>query len=126
MGTIKHLACDFEIDQPGKDSYRHKSAGATATVIASPSKLALVKDVQEPPEVEEIISTYLSECDLVLVEGYKLSSLPKIWVRRRGVEDGHIDADKPLAVVTDGPCPADVRCLPHDAISDLADLLLSA
>ncbi len=124
VGTVKHNTCNFEIDHPGKDSYRHKSAGSVATVIASPTKLALVRDTDKPPKAEEVISAYLSECDIVLVEGYAVSDLPKIWVRRRGIADDHIDAGEPFAVVTDGACPANARCFPHDAISQLTDLLV--
>lgn len=124
VGAVKHDAHEFEIDHPGKDSYRHKAAGAAASLIVSATKLALVADVEGLPPVESIIYSYLAHCDIVLVEGYHLSGLPKVWVRRRGVRDDHIRPDKLLAIVADEPCHSGVPCFSHGATAGIAKLIV--
>jgi len=83
IGVIKHDAHKFDIDHPGKDSYRLTAAGADTMLISSPEKLALVKKHDVSPPVEELLSTYFYDVDLVLTEGFKMSSLPKIEVHRK-------------------------------------------
>lgn len=83
VGVIKHDAHRFNIDHPGKDSYRLTAAGADTMLIASPEKLALVKQHAEPPPIEELIATYFGDVDLILTEGFKKSGLPKIELHRR-------------------------------------------
>lgn len=124
VGTVKHDAHEFVIDHPGKDSYRHKTAGAAASAITSSTKLALVMDTDSLPTVESIISSYLGHCDIVLVEGYHLSGLPKIWVRRHAVRDDHIRPDGLLAIVTDQPRDAPTSCFSHDDVEQLVNLII--
>ena len=83
VGVIKHDAHSFNIDHPGKDSYRLTAAGADTILISSPEKLALVKKNAASPPVEKILATYFSDMDIVLTEGFKRSSLPKIEIHRR-------------------------------------------
>jgi molybdopterin-guanine dinucleotide biosynthesis adapter protein len=82
VGVIKHDAHRFDIDHPGKDSYRLTAAGADTMLISSPEKLALVRKHAESPPIEELIATYFSDVDLILTEGFKKSGLPKIEVHR--------------------------------------------
>lgn len=82
LGVIKHDAHRFDIDHPGKDSYRLTAAGADTMLISSPEKLAMVKKHQASPPIEELIATYFSDVDMVLTEGFKKSGLPKIEVHR--------------------------------------------
>ncbi|MBI5656564.1 MAG: molybdopterin-guanine dinucleotide biosynthesis protein B, partial [Geobacter sp.] len=83
VGAIKHDAHRFDIDHPGKDSHRLTAAGADTMLITSPEKLALIKRHQEQPAIEELLATYCADLDIVLTEGFKRSSLPKIEVHRR-------------------------------------------
>ena len=83
VGVIKHDAHRFDIDRPGKDSYRLTAAGADTMVITSPEKLALVKQHTASPPVEAILAEFFTDVDIVLIEGFKSSSLPKIEVHRR-------------------------------------------
>jgi len=83
VGVIKHDACRFDIDHPGKDSYRLTAAGADTMLITSPDKLALVKKYDESPPIEVLISTYFADVDIVLTEGFKQSSMPKIELHRK-------------------------------------------
>ncbi len=83
VGAIKHDAHNFDIDHPGKDSYRLAAAGADTTLITSPEKLALIKVHPAAPPVEELLATYFSDVDIVVTEGFKKSALPKIEIHRR-------------------------------------------
>lgn len=83
VGVIKHDAHRFDIDHPGKDSYRLTAAGADTMLITSPEKLALVKKHELSPPLEELIAAYFTDVDIVLTEGFKMSSLPKIEVHRQ-------------------------------------------
>jgi molybdopterin-guanine dinucleotide biosynthesis protein MobB len=83
VGAIKHDAHKFDIDHPGKDSHRLTEAGADTMLITSPEKLALIKKHAGAPPLEELVATYFSDLDIVLAEGFKMSSLPKIEVHRK-------------------------------------------
>jgi molybdopterin-guanine dinucleotide biosynthesis protein MobB len=83
VGVIKHDAHRFDIDHPGKDSHRLTSAGTDTMLIASPEKLALIKKHAETPTLEELLATYFTDMDIVLTEGFKKSSMPKIELHRR-------------------------------------------
>ncbi len=85
VGAMKHDAHQFEIDREGKDSWRLTQAGAHTMVIISPAKIAMIKQnagVTEP-SVSDIVNAYYSDVDIVLTEGFKNSSFPKIEVHRR-------------------------------------------
>ncbi|MGA1825279.1 MAG: molybdopterin-guanine dinucleotide biosynthesis protein B [bacterium] len=103
VGTIKHSTHGFEIDKKGKDSYKHKEAGADTVVIASPTKLAFVKEIIKELTIDQIARAYLSDMDIILTEGYKHENKPKIEVFRQ--EAGHkeflcSDSDDLIAIVT--------------------------
>jgi molybdopterin-guanine dinucleotide biosynthesis protein B len=81
VGTIKHHAHeDFEIDQPGKPTWRHTQAGASPVAISSPTKFALVRRVEKELGLDDIIGRFFPEVDIVLTEGYRKESKPKIEV----------------------------------------------
>ena len=83
VGVIKHDAHRFDIDHPGKDSHRLTAAGADTMLISSPEKLALVKQHAESPPIEVLLATYFNDVDIVLTEGFKKSSMPKIEINRQ-------------------------------------------
>lgn len=110
VSTVKHVHHDVDLDQPGKDSHRHRQAGASEVVLASAHRFALMREHRGPePELPAILAR-LAPVDLVLVEGYKRDAHAKIEVFRR--ETGHqmIQPGDPLvrAVATD----ADLGRLP--------------
>lgn len=83
VSVIKHAHHNFDIDRPGKDSFRHREAGAQEVLIASGHRWALMHELRgEPEPTLEDLCARLSPCDLVLIEGYKFSDLPKIEVHR--------------------------------------------
>jgi len=82
IGMVKHDAHSFDIDHPGKDSYRLSAAGAATMLILSPAKLAMVKKHDEQPPIEAVFAEYFRDTDLVLTEGFKRGPFPKIEVNR--------------------------------------------
>jgi molybdopterin-guanine dinucleotide biosynthesis protein MobB len=84
--TIKHAHHGFDLDQPGKDSFLHRQAGAREVLIASAARWALMHELSgEEPALEELVSR-MTPVDLVLVEGFKASAHPKIEVHRAGLD----------------------------------------
>jgi len=87
VGTIKHHHGDIQMDTPGKDTWRHKQAGAQVVVLSSPTGIGLIQDTIEDTPVEILVSRYFQDVDLVMAEGYKWSTLPKIEVFRSALYD---------------------------------------
>ena len=87
VGTVKHDTHGFEVDKPGKDSWRHAQAGSDAVVISGPRKMALIRQLDREMPLDEIVCL-MGEVDIVLTEGYKRGDKPKIEVTRleRGTE----------------------------------------
>ena len=86
VSLIKHAHHSFDIDQPGKDSYRHREAGASEVLITSGQRYALMHELREAPELSLTAAVgLLSPCDLVLVEGFKAATIAKIEVHRTGL-----------------------------------------
>jgi molybdopterin-guanine dinucleotide biosynthesis adapter protein len=83
VSVMKHTHHDFDIDRPGKDSYRHRQAGASEVLIASGTRWVLMNELRGVPEptLEEYVQRF-SPCDLVLVEGFKQEAIPKLEVYR--------------------------------------------
>jgi molybdopterin-guanine dinucleotide biosynthesis protein MobB len=103
VAAVKHDAHRFEIDVPGKDSYRFSAAGADTTVISSREKTAIVLNQRMEPPLESILSRFVEGVDIALVEGYKTSRFPKIEVHRIATGDPliHPPPHGLIAVATD-------------------------
>lgn len=128
IGVIKHDAHKFDIDHPGKDSHRFTAAGADTMLISSPAKLAMVKQHAESPPVEELIATYFRDVDIVLTEGFKMSSLPKIEVHRTAHNStlicrGEYNDPTLIAVASDEPLELDVPVLDLNCATELTDFI---
>ncbi len=80
IATIKHDVHGFQMDREGKDSWRHKQAGASAVVVSSPKKIAMIRDVEEEESLEKIRDKWIRDVDLILTEGYKRANYPKVEV----------------------------------------------
>jgi molybdopterin-guanine dinucleotide biosynthesis adapter protein len=104
VSLIKHAHHEFDVDQPGKDSYRHRHAGCGEVLISSSRRWALINELRGAPEpsLQEQLKKF-SPCDLVIVEGYKSEPIPKIEVHRAGhpVPLLHPDDANIVAVATD-------------------------
>ena len=83
VATVKHDVHGFEVDREGKDSWRHKQAGAHTVIISSPQKVALIRDVEKDSTLDEIRGRWVQDVDLLLSEGYKKDVQPKIEVFRK-------------------------------------------
>jgi molybdopterin-guanine dinucleotide biosynthesis adapter protein len=125
VATIKHHGHGFDIDHEGKDSWRHKQAGARMTVLSSPRRVAVVEDVEKDHQIEELRDIYVRNVDIVLTEGFKNNSLPKIEVFRADLKGDIISrGDKNLiALVGDKPPDTEVSHFDRNDIKGIADLI---
>lgn len=123
LGTVKHDTHGFEIDKPGKDSWRHAQAGSDAVVISGPRKMALVRQLEVEMPLDRIVEL-MGDVDLVITEGYKRGDRPKIEVARR--ERGTellCRPDELLAIMTDYPVDMPVPQFALDDAAGVVDLL---
>ena len=127
VGILKHDIHGFDIDHEGKDTFRHKAAGADIVAISCPWKLSVIKDVQEEMTPEQIVKQYFEDVDIVLTEGYKRGGLPQIEVFRRDAHHQPLNSGGQnralVAFVSDVPMDFGV---PHIDLNDfkaLADLV---
>jgi molybdopterin-guanine dinucleotide biosynthesis protein B len=126
VSTIKHAHHSFDVDQPGKDSHTHRLAGASEVLVSSANRWALVHELRgaDEPQLAALIAR-LSPVDLVLVEGFKHGSHPKLEVYRASVGKPLLSPDDPLivAIASDAPvAAAGVPVVPlddHEAICDV-------
>lgn len=125
VGTVKHAAKDFDIDQDGKDSWRHKRAGAHAVIVSSPAKIAIVKDTTRDQPLNSLSSQYLHDVDIVLTEGYKREKKPKIEVVRGLIYSKPVcTGDENLvAIVSDIPIDVGVPRFDLDDATALTDFI---
>lgn len=122
VGTIKHASHGFDIEKKGKDSWRHKVAGADTVLVISPGQIAMVKDVSsEKPADHE---SYFQDHDLVLTEGFKNEGYPKIEIFRKACGAAPLNVKEGLiAFVTDSNSEKEVPTFGLDDIVPLADLI---
>lgn len=129
IGTAKHTHCGFDIDKKGKDTWRHRNAGAVSTLMVTDDQVIMIKN--DTRKEEEKLQEYLNDADLILAEGFKRLDLPKIEIFRK--KSGH---DRPLfmdndalikkmlkAFVTDSDYKPDVPVFGLNEISSLADFI---
>jgi molybdopterin-guanine dinucleotide biosynthesis protein B len=118
VGTIKHHAHELEVDLPGKDTWKHRRAGADGTILSTPSHIAVIRNADHDHSPLELAG-YLSDMDLLLAEGYKNARLPKIEVHRADLGRPPRCLDDPflLALVTEADLPGSAvpRFHPGDA-----------
>lgn len=127
LALIKHAHHDFDIDQPGKDSYRHRKAGAAEVLITSDRRWALMHELNGAPEPD--LATHLarlSPCDLVLVEGFKRAALPKLEIHRAAngkpllfPQDPHI-----IAIASDTPLETALPLFDLNAVEPIGQFIL--
>jgi len=127
VSTLKHAHHGFDIDQPGKDSFEHRQAGATEVLVASRRRWALVRELRDEPEppLAELLR-HLSPIDLVLVEGFKAERHPKIEVHRAANGKPLLFPEIPnvRAIAADAPIPgAPIPVVSLDDVESIADLV---
>ena len=128
VSTMKHAHHGFDVDQPGKDSYEHRRAGATEVLVSSARRWALMHESREghDPRPEELIG-HMTPVDLLLIEGFKREGHDKLEVWRAATGKPLLARDDPsiLAVASDGPVPdLTIPVLDLDDVSAIADFIL--
>ncbi|KIN70731.1 Molybdopterin-guanine dinucleotide biosynthesis protein MobB [Sulfitobacter noctilucae] len=128
VSTIKHAHHTFDVDQPGKDSFRHRTAGATEVLLASKTRFALMHELrdEEEPALADLLQR-LSPVDLVLIEGYKRDAHPKIEAHRAVTGNPLLAPDDPSvrAVASDVPLDLDRPVLDLNNTEQVAGFILS-
>jgi molybdopterin-guanine dinucleotide biosynthesis protein B len=123
VGTVKHDTHGFDLDKPGKDSWRHAQAGSDAVVISGPHKMALIRQLEAEMPLDEIVRL-MGNVDLVITEGYKRGDKPKIEVtrRERGIEL-LCQPEELIGIMTDYPVDVPVPQFALDDAAGVVDLL---
>jgi molybdopterin-guanine dinucleotide biosynthesis protein B len=130
VSLIKHAHHEFDIDQPGKDSFRHRQAGCTEVLVSSSRRYALLHELRGERELTlpQLVAR-LSPCDLVLVEGFKAFPIAKLEVWRPSVHKPLLHGEDPAirAIATDAPVALAGSALPVfalDAVDEIATFIL--
>jgi len=118
VSLIKHVHHNFDIDQPGKDSYRHREAGCGEVLVTSSRRWVLMHELRGAPEphLSEQLQ-HLSPCDLVLIEGFKREHIPKLEVHRAEVREPLIHPNDPEVVAVAADIRLDTK-LPQFDLND--------
>jgi molybdopterin-guanine dinucleotide biosynthesis protein B len=129
VSTIKHAHHAFDIDQPGKDSWLHRQAGATEVLVASANRFALIHELRGAPEpsLAELVAR-LSPADIVLVEGFRRGAHPKIEIFRPELGKPPLHPDDPMIIAVAAPEPIEglnKLWLPLDDPERVADFILA-
>jgi molybdopterin-guanine dinucleotide biosynthesis protein MobB len=123
VATLKHDVHGFQMDQPGKDTWRHAQAGADVVAISSPQKIAVLENVAEDQPLDEVLKR-IHGVDIIFTEGYKHSNKPKIEVFRSAVHQ--VLFSKPeelLAIASDISWDNGIPCFGLDDASGICDLI---
>jgi molybdopterin-guanine dinucleotide biosynthesis protein B len=115
VSTLKHAHHEFDIDRPGKDSWRHREAGACEVMVASSRRWALMHELRGMPEPSlDELAGHMAPVDLLLVEGFKRHPHPKIEVHRPSLGKPLLYPDDPhvIAIACDEPIAAPIPLLP--------------
>lgn len=125
IATIKHDVHGFDIDHEGKDTYKHRVAGADTVIISSKNRYAKIKEVQEEIGLDTIIKDIINENDVILIEGYKRSNLRKIEVYNSEISENIISSkDRLIAIASDRLFKyEDVEVLYKEDFKSLVDLI---
>jgi molybdopterin-guanine dinucleotide biosynthesis protein B len=127
VSTLKHAHHGFDVDQPGKDSYRHRHAGAAEILVTSSRRWVLMHELrgaQEPSFDEQV--KRISPCDLLLVEGFKFAPIPKLEVWRAQTGEGLLHPNDPhiVAVASDAKVETKLPLLDLNDVAGIAEFIL--
>ena len=124
IGSIKHAHHGYDVDTKGKDSWRHKNAGADTVIISSPGQIVMVKDDLESESLDTL-EKYFQDVDLVIAEGFKKEARPKIEIFRVQVHSEPLfkDSDDLVAMVSDSTVKMNVPVFGLEEIQKLADFI---
>lgn len=125
VGTVKHDAHGFEMDREGKDTWRHRQAGAQTIAISSPAQVASIRRIASEMDLEEVAGRYFWGEDILITEGFKRSRFPKIEVFRSVIEPSPIcgSGDNRIALITDDPVQTDAPVFGFAQVAKVADFI---
>ena len=127
VSLVKHAHHTFDVDQPGKDSYRHRHAGASEVLITSSRRWVLMHELrgEAEPSMDDVIR-HISPCDLLLVEGFKRAAIPKLEIYRRVVGEPLLHPHDPhiVAIATDAPLATHLPVLDLNTPEAVAEFVL--
>ncbi|EGT3602140.1 TPA: molybdopterin-guanine dinucleotide biosynthesis protein B [Clostridium perfringens] len=125
VATIKHDVHGFDIDKEGKDTWRHRKAGAEAVIISSKERMALIREVQEEVPLEELIKQ-VEDFDFIIIEGYKKSKYRKLEVYRQGISNKIITPkEKLIGVASDVSLSLEgIRVVDLNNYEEIANLVI--
>ena len=127
VAVIKHTHHDFDMDRPGKDSWRAREAGAATVLLSSDHRTALLTEHRDTPPTLNDLLAQLPPCDLVLVEGYKREAIPKLEVHRAETKQPWLFPDDPhILGVASNVAPANgFLRIDIDAIPLITDFIVN-
>lgn len=125
VATVKHAGHGFDLDTEGKDSWRHKQAGASSVVVVSKGSMAMFADVSDQMKVEEVRDRFLdASYDLIIAEGWKSEGYPKIVIVREQLGEVPVSHEGLLAVVSDKPVDLQVPVFDINDAAGVAALIM--
>ncbi len=126
VATIKHAGHGFDLDTEGKDSWRHKRAGASQVVVLSKGSLAMFADVPEELPIQDVRDRFIDDnIDLIIAEGWKSEGLPKVVVVREELQEVNVSLEGLLAVASIKPIQTDAPWFDRDNVQGLAQHLIT-
>jgi molybdopterin-guanine dinucleotide biosynthesis protein B len=125
VATVKHAGHGFDLDTEGKDSWRHKRAGASSVMVLSKGSMAMFADVPDQLKVEEVSDRFLDHTyDLIIAEGWKNDGYPKIVIIRDQIGEIPVSSEGLLAVVSDKSVDLDIPLFGMDDVVGVATLIM--
>jgi molybdopterin-guanine dinucleotide biosynthesis protein B len=125
VATVKHAGHGFDLDTEGKDSWRHKRAGASSVMVLSKGSMAMFADVPDQLKVEEVRDRFLDHTyDLIIAEGWKNEGYPKIVIIRDQIGEIPVSSEGLLAVVSDKSVDLDIPLFGMDDVVGVATLIM--
>lgn len=127
IGTIKHHVHEFDMDKPGKDTWRHKKAGARVVALSSPNGVGIIRDTDRDLSLNELANQYFHDVDLIITEGYKRASAPKFEIFRSSIHDAPLDErdDTWVAMISDKRIQSGLATFDLNDINGLASFLVN-
>lgn len=126
VAVIKHASAGFDLDKPGKDSWRFQQAGADTVILSGPGRVALMRTIEQEPTPDELAGM-AGEADVVLCEGFKLNAKNRIEVFCKGVSGEHplcLNDPSYLALASDQPYDVAVPCFDLNDAEGVADFIV--
>ena len=123
VATVKHAPRENSLDEPGKDSWRHIQAGSEATIVNTRDRVMLIKPVAPDISLEEVARLFGEDPDIILADGFKGSSAPKIEVHRKEIGPPLTDIKKLIAIATDEPLDTRTRQFSLEDVKGIADFI---